>query len=77
MPKNTMFNRSQMSVRTNTDQSLRQLRFYDEVNDKWFNAQANDMIRSKYRKIASDQKTQILNTFGKQFPEIMSFITLE
>jgi hypothetical protein len=38
---------------------------------------ANDMIKTKYKKIAMGQKSQILNTFGKQFPEIMTFVTLD
>jgi hypothetical protein len=35
------------------------------------------MVKNKYKKIAVEQRSQILNTFGKQFPEIMTFITLD
>jgi hypothetical protein len=37
----------------------------------------NEVIKKKYLKIAAEQRDQILNKFGKQFPEIMAFVTLE
>lgn len=50
---------------------------YYKLTGKWGDAQLNEMMHKKFMKIATDQKNEIMDEFGQQYPEIMTYIKHE
>lgn len=60
--------------RKNTEVSVRLQSLYHQVHIRSGITELNEEIREKYANISQEQKTKILQKFGKEFPEIMTSI---
>jgi len=47
------------------------------LKKKWIDPKADQLTKAKYQEIADKQALDLVNSFSKDFPEVMSLIQLE